>query len=113
MTREEFTAQFKVGDRVRRPAWEEGSFLEILYLGESFFFTRNGEKTENIWGYNGVWLPWKPPLGPLRKVKYKLWMEKHTGFIRLFPADEVMDRGHFLPATITSDGFIEIEEEGK
>lgn len=64
MTREEFIKKFPVGTKIRRPEWNETSWLEILYKGSDKFFACDNDGNDNAWFYEFYWEPYKEPEKP-------------------------------------------------
>lgn len=54
---------FKVGDKIRRPGYASGEYIEVLAIGRNRFFGRDNTDAECAlrWA-NEEWLPFQEPL---------------------------------------------------
>ena len=89
MTREEFTKQFKEGDKIRLEVWKKGFFVQIKFFGEKKFFGVYHFGDEASWVIDHNWLPYeeeKPKdlegvFAFVEVMKYgdDLWVVPHYG----------------------------------
>jgi len=70
MTRDDFVSKYKVGDKVKADYWNEGEWLEILFIGSKKFFAKKdfGGEYSCCFDENN-WLPYTEPQKPKKTVK--------------------------------------------
>lgn len=70
MTRNEFVSKYKVGDKIKSDYWNEGEWLEILFIGSKRFFAEDNLRAECSWSFDEIdWIPYTEPPKPKKTVK--------------------------------------------
>ena len=81
----------KVGDRVRRPSWSDGVWIEIYYIDGDTVYGRDRDGDPACWGADGVWLEVQP-----RPTVAECWglIDENGRFDRFHSEDSARDNQH-------------------
>jgi hypothetical protein len=64
----------KVGEKYRLESWSKGTFIEILFIGEKFFFVKYQNGDEYSWPIDDDWLPYTEPKEEPKPLEgYQKW----------------------------------------